>query len=114
MNKSLSTYERKMQDKDFKRKYEKHYKELLFSELLVSIMEGDAKTVRALAAEADISPSIIQDLRSGRQQDIKVTNLIKIAKVLGYEVILQKGEEKLSLQDDQRGDQHRLSVVSSF
>ncbi|MBA4697716.1 MAG: helix-turn-helix domain-containing protein [Legionella sp.] len=114
MNKPLSTYERKMQGKDFKRKYEKHYKELLFSELLVSIMEGDAKTVRALAAEADISPSIIQDLRSGRQQDIKVTNLIKIAKVLGYEVILQKGEEKLSLQDDKRGDQHRLSVVSSF
>ena len=41
MSKNLSTYERKMQNKQFKQAYEQHYKELLFSELLISIMEGD-------------------------------------------------------------------------
>ena len=38
MNKPMSTYERKMQDKQFKKAYEQHYKELLFSELLISII----------------------------------------------------------------------------
>ena len=41
MNKPLSTFERKMQDKRFKQVYEQSYKELLFSELLISIMDAD-------------------------------------------------------------------------
>ena len=113
MNKPMSTYERKMQDKQFKKAYEQHYKELLFSELLISIMEDDGKSVRDLAKEADISPSVIQDLRSGKQTDIRVSNLIKIAKSFGYEVVLQKGEERLALHDDMRNNKHHLSVVAS-
>jgi len=62
MNKLMSTYERKMQEKKFKKAYEQHYKELLFSELLIFIMEDDDKSVRDLAKEAGISPSVIQDL----------------------------------------------------
>ncbi|KTC64943.1 Uncharacterised protein (plasmid) [Legionella adelaidensis] len=54
-NKPMSTYERKMQDKQFKKAYEQHYKEFLFSEFLISIMEDDGKSVRDLAKEADIS-----------------------------------------------------------
>ena len=113
MSKQLSTYERKMQDKKFKIAYEKHYKELLFSELLISIMEEDDKTVRSLAKEAKISPSVIQDLRSGKQQDIKVSNLIRIVERLGYRVVLQKGEENLTLHDELRENKHNLSVSSA-
>lgn len=112
MNKPMSTYERKMQDKQFKDAYEKHYKELLFSELLISIMEDDDKSVRDLAKEVELSPSVIQDLRSGKQTDIKVSNLIKIAESFGYEVILQKGEERLALHDDIKNNKHRLNVVA--
>ena len=113
MIKSMSTYERKMQDKKFKQAYEKNYKELLFSELLISIMEDDDMSVRDLAKEAKISPSVIQDLRSGKQKDIKVSNLIKIAESFGYQVVLQKGEERLALHDDKTGGKHHLSVVVS-
>lgn len=113
MNKPMSTYERKMQDKQFKKGYEQHYKELLFSERLISIMEDDDKSVRDLAKEAGISPSVIQDLRSGKQADIRVSNLIKIAKSFGYELVLQRGEERLALHDDIRNDKHYLSVVTS-
>ena len=112
MNKPLSTFERKMQDKRFKQVYEQSYKELLFSELLISIMDADDKSVRALAKEAQLSPSVIQDLRSGKQKDIKVSNLINIAKAFGYEVILQKGKEKLALHDEIKNKKHHLSVVA--
>lgn len=113
MNKPMSTYERKMQDKQFKKAYEQHYKELLFSELLTSIMEDDDKSVRDLAKEASISPSVIQDLRSGKQADIRVSNLIKIAECFGYEVVLQKGEQRLALHDEVKNNKHHLSVVAS-
>lgn len=112
MNKPLSTYERKMQDKKFKQAYEQSYKELLFSELLISVMEADDKSVRGLAKEAQLSPSVIQDIRSGKQNDIRVSNLIKIAQAFGYELILQKGKEKLALHDEVKNEKHHLSVIA--
>lgn len=112
MNKPLSTYERKMQNKQFKQAYKKSYNELLFSELLISAMESDAKSIRELAKEVKLSPSVIQDIRSGKQHDIKVSNLLKIASAFGYELILQKGDEKLALYNEIKNDQHHLSVMS--
>ena len=112
MNKPLSTYERKMQNAKFRKAYEQHYKELLFSELLISMMENDDSSVRELAKEAKLSPSVIQDIRSGKQHDIKTSNLIKIAHAFGYEVILQKGEERLALNEETKGTKSHLSVTA--
>lgn len=113
MNKPiLSTYEKKMKDQKFKKAYKKSYKELLFSELLISVMEGDDKSVRELAKEADLSPSVIQDIRSGKQQDIKVSNLIKIANAFGYELILQKGEDRFALHEEKHRNKCQLSVTA--
>jgi len=67
MNKPLSTYERKMQSKQFKQAYEESYKTLLFSELVISVMEADDKLVRRLAEEATLTLFVIQDIRSGKQ-----------------------------------------------
>lgn len=99
MNKPLSTFERKMKNPKFKKSFEEGYKKLLFSELMLSIMEGDDVSIRKLAKEAHISKSVIQNLRSGKQHDIKVSNLIKIAHIFGYDVILQKGNERLLLDE---------------
>lgn len=112
MNKPLSTYERKMKNTKFKKAYQKSYHELLFSELIISMMENDEKSVRKLAEEAHISPSVIQDLRSGKQHDIKVSNLIKIAHAFGYEIILQKGDEQLALQEKTKFSNKRPNVVA--
>lgn len=99
MTKTLSTYERKMKDPSFKKAYQQSYKELLFSELMISIMEADDKSVRKLAKEAGLSPSVIQDIRSGKQHDIKVSNLIRIAHAFGYQLILEKDGERLMLEE---------------
>ena len=110
MNKPLSTYERKMKNPKFKKAFEEGYRELLFSELMISIMDDDDVSIRELAREAELSPSVIQDLRSGKQHDIKVSNLIKIAQAFGYEVILQKGKKRLTFQE---GKKDHLSVVAA-
>jgi predicted DNA-binding protein YlxM (UPF0122 family) len=59
-----------MKNAKFKKAFDEGYKELLFSELMISIMEDDDVSIRELAKEAEISPSVIQDLRSGKQHDI--------------------------------------------
>ena len=72
MTKQLSTYERKMQKcLNSEKLTNKSYTELLFSELLISIMQGDDKSVRELAREANLSPSVGQHICSGKQHDIK-------------------------------------------
>ena len=71
---ALSTFEREMKHSRFKKAFEKSYKELLLSELLIAMMEEDEKSVRGLAKEVGLSPTIIQKLRLGRQTDIKVYN----------------------------------------
>ena len=53
-------------------------------------------SIRALANEAGIAKSVIQNLRSGKQHDIKVSNLIKIANAFGYTLILQKRKGALN------------------
>lgn len=112
MSKPLSTYERKMKDSKFRKAYQESYKELLFSELIISLMQEDETSVRKLANEAHISASVIQDLRSGKQHDIKLSNLIKIAHIFGYEIILQKGDKQMTLQEGHQSTQKHAGLVA--
>lgn len=111
MSKPLSTYERKMRDPKFRKAYKESYKQLLFSELMTSIMEGDHRSVRNLAEEVGLSPSVIQAIRSGKQQDIKVSNLIRIAHAFGFEVVLQKGNKRITLEEENNNSKNILRVI---
>lgn len=97
MAKKKSTFEREMQNAEFKKQYEKGYKEFLLSELLCALMEKDDISVRKLAKAANLSPSVIQKIRTGEQKDIKIGNFITIAKQFGYELVLEKGKQRIPL-----------------
>lgn len=63
-----STYERLIhKDPEFKKYLEKQYREFILSEILLAFMEEDHISIRKLAKEACVSPSLIQDLRSGKR-----------------------------------------------
>ena|SRR3990167_3563037 len=98
----LSTFEREMKNPAFSKAFKESYKKLLFSELLIALMEDDEKSVRSLAAEAELSPTIIQGLRSGKQHDIRMSNFLKIAHAFGYKVFIQKGKDKISLEEENK------------
>ena len=86
----LSTYERLIKNPKRKAKIEKEYKQLLLSELLIALMEEDNVSVRKLAKAAGISPSIIQDIRSGKKENITLKSFSNIAAALGYAIVLEK------------------------
>ena len=95
--KKLSTFEQEMQDAAFKKEFEKEYKEFLWSELLTDLMEEARQSIRGLAAKAGVSPTIIQNLRTGKQADLKVKNLISIAEACGYHLVLENGSNRIEL-----------------
>lgn len=60
-------------------------------------MENDKKAVRQLAQEVGLSPTVVQKILSGKQDDIKMKNFIRISSACGYHVILEKGRERISI-----------------
>ena len=109
--KTLSTFESEMKNPRFKKAFEKQYKEFLLSELLIAIMEEDEISVRDLAKEVGISPTVIQKLRTGKQEDLKISNFVNIVQVCGYKVILEKNDERIEIEDVKERNKHHLSFV---
>lgn len=94
---SESTFDREMQDPLFKEEFEKEYNEFILSETILAMMEETHKSVRKLANESGLSPTVIQNIRSGLQQDIKLSNFINISHACGYKLVLQKEHQQIIL-----------------
>lgn len=97
MARRKSTFEREMKSAAFRRVFEKEYSELLLSELVCAAMEEDEISVRKLAKAADLSPSVIQKIRTGAQKDVKVGNFLNIMRECGYSVVLEKNKRRIQL-----------------
>ena len=61
-----------------KKEFEEEYRDLLISEMILAAMEEDSISVRALAKEAGVSPTIIQGVRSGKREHVSLKSIIKI------------------------------------
>jgi DNA-binding Xre family transcriptional regulator len=92
---AVSTFDRLMKDPDRKTKFDEGYKEFLLSELLLALMEDDEISVRALAKEAGVSPTVIQDMRSGKKDNITLKKFSDIMKSLGYKIYVKKGRKSI-------------------
>lgn len=95
--KQLSTFEKEMQKASFREQFEEEYNEFVLSETIRSLMESDHKSVRKLAKESGLSPTVIQNIRSGQQGDVKLSNFINISHACGYKIILEKNNERICL-----------------
>ena len=67
----MTTFDRLMQNPKFKAEFEKGCNEFLISEFMIEKMEEENISVRELAKEAKVSPTAIQNLRSGNAEEVK-------------------------------------------
>lgn len=95
--KTQSTFDRYMENPEFRKEFAEEYEELVLSELVLQMMDEMEKSVRGLAQETGVSKTIIQNLRSGNQSDIKLSNFINMIKACGYSLVLEKDEKRISL-----------------
>ena len=110
---STSTFEREMKNSKFKKAFDKNYNKFLLSELLISFMEEDEISVRDLAKQVGISPTIIQNIRSGKQHDLKISNFVGIAHACGYKVVIEKNDERIEIEDKKIKNKHQLYFVDA-
>lgn len=95
--KTPSTVARWMKKPAFKAAVENEYQELLLSELILAIMAEDTKSVRDLADELGISKTVIQNLRTGDQTDMKLSNFVKLTHAYGYHLVLEKKGHRITV-----------------
>lgn len=94
--KATSTYERLMEeDTEFEKDLSKRYKDFILSELLLAIMQDNPISIRKLAHEAGVSPSLIQDLRSGKKDNLTLRSFSSILDSLGYDLVVEKRKKKV-------------------
>ena len=84
--KALSTFEKLMQNPNWKTGFEKGYEKFLISEFLIEAMEENRISVRKLAKKAGVSPTIIQNIRSGKSSNISINTLAPILSALHYRI----------------------------
>jgi len=86
-----------MKKPGFQEAFKREYKEFLLSELVLALMAKDTKSVRELARELGVSKTVIQNLRSGEQTDMKLSNFVKLTHAYGYNLVLEKAGERITL-----------------
>ena len=65
------------------KEFEEGYKNFALSELILALMERDDISVRKLAKIAGVSPTIVQEMRSGLEKNYSLESFYKILKTLG-------------------------------
>ncbi len=95
MKKTKSTYDVFIEDHEQKVLLDAEYKELLLSELLCAAMKEDHLSVRKLAALAGVSPTIIQDIRTGHKKNFTLETISRILDSIGYEIIFAPKEGRI-------------------
>ncbi|EMJ85365.1 helix-turn-helix domain-containing protein [Leptospira meyeri] len=91
-----STFDRLMNDKSFKAKFDKEYDVLNLSETLIELMESQKVSVRELSKKANVSSTVIQEIRSGKQDNPTLLVLSKLIHTLGGEIVIKKGKKTLA------------------
>ena len=97
--KKLSTFEKfeKSLSKEQKKKFNEEFQELLFSELLIAVMEQDNISVRALAQAAGLSTTIIQGLKSGTRPHVSAQSIFKVIRALGFQLVAERDGTRFPL-----------------
>ena len=86
MNDQKSTFERMMEDPQWKSDFDKGYEEFLLSEFICEQMDLSGVSVRELAKKANVSPTTIQNMRSGNADNVRLKTLMSVIHELGFQL----------------------------
>ncbi len=73
-----------------RKKFDKEYEDFLLSEFILEAMEAKQISIRTLAKEAGVSPTVIQKIRSKNAEKINFTTFSSVLRSLGYRIRIEK------------------------
>lgn len=97
----LSSFDRLMQNPNRREQFDEKYRGLVLVEILIPLLEKSKFSVRELGKKAHLSPTVIQDIKSGKKESISFSTFLSILEALGYSAVLEVTKEKTSRQRHQ-------------
>ena len=73
-----------------KKRFYKELRNLALSEMVLASMAKDEISVRKLAKIANVSPTIIQEMRSGKRNGFSLKSFLKVLDSLGFKILLER------------------------
>jgi hypothetical protein len=70
--------------------FEKEYNDFLISEFVLQKMEEENISIRTLAKNAGVSPTVIQKMRSKNSEKITYRTFSIVLNTLGYKISIEK------------------------
>ncbi|MDR1248874.1 MAG: XRE family transcriptional regulator [Treponema sp.] len=70
--------------------FEKEYNDFLISEFVLQKMEEENISIRTLAKNAGVSPTVIQKMRSKNSEKITYRTFSNVLNTLGYRISIEK------------------------
>jgi Zn-dependent peptidase ImmA (M78 family) len=70
--------------------FEKEYNDFLISEFVLQKMEEENISIRTLAKNAGVSPTVIQKMRSKNSEKITYRTFSNVLNTLGYKINIEK------------------------
>jgi transcriptional regulator with XRE-family HTH domain len=70
--------------------FEKEYNDFLISEFVLQKMEEENISIRTLAKNAGVSPTVIQKMRSKNSEKITYRTFLNVLNTLGYKISIEK------------------------
>ncbi|MDR1099296.1 MAG: XRE family transcriptional regulator [Treponema sp.] len=70
--------------------FEKEYNDFLISEFVLQKMEEENISIRMLAKNAGVSPTVIQKMRSKNSEKITYRTFSNVLNTLGYKISIEK------------------------
>jgi hypothetical protein len=101
--KVTSTFEKEMRNAEFKAAFDEAYEQFALQEVIEQMAGGVNKSVRALAKETGLHPNAVQKIKSGKNNDIKLTSFLKLANAHGYSVQLVRGKKHIPVLPNATG-----------
>ena len=93
----MTTYEKEMQNPEFRELFEKERSALEISEFLAEQMAKQGFSVRKLAEKSGVSATVIQDIKSGRRKNIEYATLKPLIRTLGFRIEFKKERVRESM-----------------
>jgi hypothetical protein len=69
-----------------------------YSEIVHGLVEDELKSVRQLARQVGLFPTVIQDIRSGGRTNVTLRSFLGIVSALGGQVAVRKGKQEMVLR----------------
>lgn len=73
-----------------KEQFDKEFREFALSEMILAAMEQDEVSVRRLAKLAGVSPTIVQDMRSGKKDNFSMQSFMKVLRSLDCSLFIKR------------------------